>query len=505
MPDLAIRTLGDGQKTIRSSVLDDFAAGLRGETIGDGAPHYEEARRIWNSMIDRRPALIVRCRGAADVTRAVRFARDNDLAVCVRGGGHNIAGNALAEGAMLIDLSPMRSVRVDPWARTARAEPGVLLGDFDRETQAFALATPLGINSTTGIAGLTLGGGYGWLSRRFGLTVDNLLDADVVTADGMLLEASEQQNPDLFWAIRGGGGNFGVVTSFRYDLHALGPAVTAGLIVFPADDLPGQLRRFRDVAREAPDTLSAWVVLRQAPPLPFLPVAVHGQPVMVVAVCYSGPMADGDRLLAPLRSIGRPHADVVGPTPYVAFQSAFDPLLASGARNYWKTHNFAELDDPLLDAVVEQFARLPGPQSEIFLAQLGGAVSSRPDYATAYTGRDARFVMNAHARWDDAASDDEFVGWARATWSATAPYASTGAYVNFLTRDEQDRVQSAYGPNFERLAAVKARYDPDNFFRVNQNIAPAVPVRAARPETPRRAPSSSPPSSRQEPPAPPPA
>lgn len=479
MSELTIRTLDGGQATLRSNDIDGLAAGLRGELVALDAPHYEDVRHIWNAMIDRRPALMVRCRGAADVTRAVRFASEHRLLVSVRGGGHNIAGNALVDGGLLIDLSPMRSVRVDPRAHTARAEPGVLLGEFDRETQAFALATPLGINSTTGIAGLTLGGGYGWLSRRFGLTVDNLLEADVVTADGTLLEASEQQNTDLFWAIRGGGGNFGIVTSFEYNLHEVGPEVMAGLIVHPADDAAGLLRRYRDVTRTAPETVTAWVVLRKAPPLPFLPASVHGQEVVVIAVCYSGPMADGERVLRPLRSIGKPHADVVGPAPYVGFQSAFDPLLTPGSRNYWKTNNFTALGDELIDVVVEQFRRLPGPQSEIFLAHLGGAVSNRPDDSTAYTGRSAQFVMNAHARWDDAADDGSFTGWARATFAATAPYAAAGAYVNFLTQDEQDRVQSAYGPNFERLAAVKARYDPDNMFRVNQNIAPAVAAHAA--------------------------
>jgi FAD/FMN-containing dehydrogenase len=480
MPELTIRTLDGGQTSLRAEELDVLAAALRGDIVPDGAPGYDDARHIWNAMIDRRPALVVRCRGAADVMKAVRFARDHALLVSVRGGGHNIGGNALADGAMLIDLSPMRSVRVDPRAHTARSEPGVVLGEFDRETQAFALATPLGINSTTGIAGLTLGGGYGWLSRRFGLTVDNLLEADVVTADGTLVEASEQQNGDLFWAIRGGGGNFGIVTSFEYNLHAVGPEVMAGLIVHPGADVAGLLRGYRDVMAGAPEELSAWVVLRRAPPLPFLPADVHGQEVLVIAVCYSGPMADGERVLRPLRAIGTPHADVVGPMPYVGFQAMFDPLLAPGARNYWKTHNFATLNDALVDAIVGQFRQLPGPQCEIFLANLGGAVGSRPDESTAYVGRSAQYVMNVHARWDDATADDGFIGWARATYAATAPWAAAGAYVNFMTRDEQDRVQSAYGQNYERLSAIKARYDPDNFFRVNQNITPAGSVSGAR-------------------------
>jgi FAD/FMN-containing dehydrogenase len=472
MPGLTIRTRSGADASLTDEQLSRFAAPLRGDLVREDAPHYEDTRRIWNGMVERRPALIVRCRSAADVLRAVRFAAERELLVAVRGGGHNIAGNALVDGGLLIDLSPMRSVRVDPAARTARAEPGVLLADYDRDTQAFGLATPLGINSTTGIAGLTLGGGYGWLSRLHGLSVDNLRSADVVTADGELVKATDEENSDLFWALRGGGGNFGVVTSFEYALHPVGPEVIAGLIVHPFDDAAGLLRRYRDVVTAAPDALTAWVVMRKAPPLPFLAQSVHGKEVVVIAVCYTGDPAGAEKALRPLREIGTPHADVVGPTPYVGFQAAFDPLLAPGARNYWKTHNFLTLDDGLIDAVVNQVGRLPGPMSEIFLAHLGGAVSRRPEDATAYAGRGAQFVMNVHARWDDRGVDADFIGWAREVYAATAPFASAGAYVNFLTQDEQDRVRVAYGSNYGRLAAVKAKYDPHNLFRVNQNILP---------------------------------
>jgi FAD/FMN-containing dehydrogenase len=482
MPDLTIRTREGKEKSLTSSALDSFAATLRGDLVPRDAPHYEDVRRIWNATVERRPALIARCRSASDVLRAVRFAREHDLLIGVRGGGHNIAGNALVEGGLLIDLSPMRGSRVDPEHRTARAEPGLTLGEFDRDTQTFGLATPLGINSTTGIAGLTLGGGYGWLSRTHGLTVDNLLTADVVTADGALVTASTQENSDLFWAIRGGGGNFGIVTSFQYALHPVGPEVLAGLIVHPFDDAAGLLRRYRDVVLAAPEALTAWVVLRKAPPLPFLPPSVHGREVVVIAVCYAGNIADGERALRPLREIGTPHADVIAPTQYAGFQTAFDPLLVPGARNYWKTHNFATLHDGLIDTVVEQVRHLPGPQSEIFLAHLGGAVSRRADDATAYAGRGAQFVMNVHARWDDRAADDTFVTWARSVFAATAPYAAAGsAYVNFMTQDEQSRVRDAYGANYDRLAAIKRKYDPSNVFRVNQNIEPAVAATAPRP------------------------
>jgi FAD/FMN-containing dehydrogenase len=333
--------------------------------------------------------------------------------------------------------------------------------------------------------------------------VDNLRAADVVTADGVLRNASDEENSDLFWAIRGGGGNFGVVTSFDFALHPVGPEIVAGLIVHPFDHARTLLGRYRDAMAAAPDDLAAWVVLRKAPPLPFLPAEVHGREVVVLAVCYSGDSAGADAALRPLRTIGTPHADVVGPAPYAAFQRAFDPLLAPGARNYWKTHNFTSLDDDIIDLVVDRAGRLPGPQSEIFLAHLGGAVSRRPDDATAYAGRAAQFVMNVHARWEDAGADETFVSWAREVYAATARFATAGAYVNFLTGDEQDRVRSAYGANYDRLAAVKSKYDPDNFFRVNQNIVPAAT--SVGPESPLRPVPSSTPRPRADVEAPPPA
>jgi FAD/FMN-containing dehydrogenase len=375
---------------------------------------------------------------------------------------------------LVIDLSPMKGVTIDPEQRTARVEPGVTLGEFDRAAQAFGLATPTGINSTTGIAGLTLGGGFGWLTRKYGLTVDNLLSADVVTADGLTMTASDHENPDLFWAVRGGGGNFGVVTAFEFRLHPVGPEVLSGLIVHPFASAGEILRRYRDAANAAPDELTAWVVLRSAPPLPFLDPSVHGTKVVVIAALYAGDMRDGERAFAPLRAIGRPHADVISPHQYSAFQSAFDPLLAPGARNYWKSHNFAALDDGLIDAMVASAHRLPGPGCEIFLTQMGGAPKRVPLSATAYAQRDIDFSMNVHARWTDPAQDAECMAWARETFAATAPFATGGVYVNFMTGDESERVRSAYGPNYDRIRAIKRKYDPTNVFRVNQNVRPAV-------------------------------
>jgi FAD/FMN-containing dehydrogenase len=406
--------------------------------------------------------------------RAVEFARDHQLLLAVRGGGHNIAGNAVCDGGVMLDLSKMRGIRVDPHRRTAIVEPGCTLGDLDHDTQVFGLATPVGINSTTGVAGLTLGGGFGWLTRKHGLTIDNLLSADVVTANGALVRASAAENTDLFWAIRGGGGNFGVVTAFEFRLHPVGPQVLSGLIVHPFSDAKGVLQHYREFAVQAPDDVVPWVVIRKAPPLPFLPVAVHGTEVVILAVFYAGDMAAGERALEPLRRYGKPIADVVGPHPYAGWQQAFDPLLVPGARNYWKSHNFTKIDDGLIDTLISYAGKLPSPHTEIFIGQLGGAAKRVPVGATAYGMRDAEFVLNVHGRWDTAAEDEGGIRWARALTADTARFATGSVYINFVTADESERVQAAYGPNYERLVAVKNKYDPQNLFRMNHNIQPAA-------------------------------
>ena len=449
-------------------------AQLQGSLHFPGDPEYEKARTIWNAMIDRHPAAVFRAAGADDVIRAVNVARERGLLLSVRGGGHHIAGNAVGEGGLMLDLTPMKSVRLDVKSRLARVEPGVTLGELDKATQAFGLATPLGINSTTGVAGLTLGGGFGWLSRKLGLTVDNLLSADVVLAKGELVHASASEHEDLFWAIRGGGGNFGVVTSFEYQLHPVGPEVLAGLIVHPYANAREVLRSYRSAVASAPDDLACWVVLRKAPPLPFLPSDVHGKEVLVLAVCYVGRPAGGQAALAPIRAIGTPIAEAIGPTPYVGWQQAFDPLLAPGQRNYWKSHDFVDLGDEALELMREYLGRLPTPECEIFIGQLGGAVNRVPADATAYPHRDVRFVVNVHTRWSDRSQDAACIAWARELFDRMAPHATGGVYVNFMPEDEAQRVQrGAYGPNYDRLARLKARYDPENLFRMNHNIAPA--------------------------------
>ena len=479
MTDLNLTTLAAGKTVISAEAIEVFPAGLRGSMLREDDAAYEEARAIWNAMIERKPGLIVRCAGASDVINAVRFARDNRLLVAVRGGGHNIAGSALCDGGLMIDLSPMKSVRVDPFAQRAWVEPGATLADVDKETQAFGLAVPTGINSTTGIAGLTLGGGFGWLTRKFGLTLDSLLSADVVTAAGELVRASATENPDLFWALRGGGGNFGIVTAFEFQLHKVGPEVLSGLVVHPFADAREVLREYRDALAASPEEFTTWVVMRKAPPLPFLPAEWHGKEVVVLAMCYCGPIEKGEEAAARMRAIGKPIADVVSPHSFVAWQQAFDPLLAPGARNYWKSHDFAEVSDAAIDLLIGAVRELPGPECEIFIGYVGGEASRVPAEATAFPQRLPHFVMNVHARWRDPAMDKTCIDWARRLYEDAKPLAIGTAYINFMPEDEVDRVEAAYGSNYRRLAEIKQRYDPLNMFRMNQNVQPKKGLRAA--------------------------
>lgn len=460
--------------SVSSSAADELKAAIRGELLLPGDAGFDAARSIWNAMIDRHPAMILRCAGVADVRRGVTFARDHGLPLAVHSGGHNIAGTALCDDGLVIDLSPMKSVQIDPVAKRAYVEPGATLRDFDHEAQAFGLATPLGINSTTGVAGLTLGGGFGWLSRRYGMTVDNLISADVVTADGELRHASADSNEDLFWAIRGGGGNFGVVTRFEFALHPVGPVVYGGLVVLPLDQAKSALQQYRAAAEQMPDELSVWAVLRLAPPLPFLPPEVHGKPVIVFAMCYTGPVENGPSVVENVRGFGTPVGEHLGPMPYAMWQQAFDPLLTPGARNYWKSHNLDGIPDGLVDALLEAIGTLPSPQCEIFFGQIGAQTSRVPVEATAYSSRDTQYAMNVHGRWDNASDDERCIGWARAFFDSAAPFALGSVYVNFMTQEEGGRVADAYGPNYERLVAVKHRYDPQNLFRHNQNIRPSA-------------------------------
>ena len=457
---------------LQATKIEELKRRFRGKILLPGDDAYESARKIWNAMIDKHPALIARCATTSDVVRAVNFARDNGLILAVRGGGHNIAGNAVCDDGIVIDLSQMKAANVNPNARRVTIEGGATLADLDAATQAHGLATPVGINSTTGVAGLTLGAGFGWLSRKYGMTIDNLESAEVVTAAGEVVRASTTEHPDLFWALRGGSGNFGVVTRFEFRLHPVGPDVLSGLIVYPIAEAKRVLQQYREFIAKAPEDLSVWPVLRQAPPLPFLPAAVHGKEVIVLALLYAGDPKQGEPLIEPLRKFGTPAGEHVGVQPYTAWQKAFDPLLTFGARNYWKSHNFSTLKDGLFDVVIEYVEKLPSPQSEIFFGALGGATTRPAPESAAYAHRDAMFVMNFHGRWEDPADDERCIRWARDFFKASAPFASGGVYVNFLTADEGVRVRTAYGPNYDRLAQVKRKYDPDNLFRMNQNIKP---------------------------------
>jgi FAD/FMN-containing dehydrogenase len=465
---------GGGTREVPESTLEAFVEGLAGRAVKRDDPDYDVVRSIWNGMIDMRPSLIVRCAGPADVVRCVNLARDEGLLLSVRGGGHNIAGSSLCEDGLTIDLSTLRAVDVNPDASAVRVEPGATLGDLDAATAEHGLAVPVGINSTTGVAGLTLGGGFGWLTRRLGLTVDNLVSADVVTADGRIVTCDSKQHPDLFWALRGGGGNFGVVTSFSFRAHEVGPELLCGLVVHPFEEARKVVKFYREFSGAEPESLSTWMVLRHAPPLPFLPEEIHGRMVVVLAFVYSGDPGDGERAVRELREWGAPAGEHVGAIPFAAFQQAFDPLLTPGARNYWKSHNFAGLTDAALDQVLDYAGRLPSAESEIFLAHLGGA-GSRPDVdATAYPHRDAEYVMNVHTRWQDPAADAACIAWAREFWDATAAEAEAGVYGNFVSdAKDEAQVRASYGGNYERLAEIKRRYDPGNLFRTNLNVRPA--------------------------------
>lgn len=461
------------QTRIEPSAMEEFAKNFRGELLKPGDAGYDQARSIWNAMINRNPALIARCRGVADIRAAVNFAREKSLLVAVKGGGHNIAGNAVCDGGLMIDLSLMRSVRIEPDTRIAHVEPGATLGDFDHEAQAFGLTTPLGINSTTGVSGLTLGGGFGWLTRKYGMNVDNLVSVDVVTADGKFVHASEKNHPDLFWAIRGGSGNFGIVTRWEFKLYPLGPEVYVGLVVYSLDDAKPVMAKYRQFVSKADDNTSVWFVMRQAPPLPFLDQKYYGSDILVFACFHPGSQSDAQKAFEPVRQFAKPLGEHFGLQPYCTWQTLLDPMLTPGARNYWKSHNFAEISDGLAEVLVKYAKMIPHPETEIACACLGGAASRISPSATAYPHRNAVHVMNVHGRWREASDDEKSISWARNLFKETAQFSSGGVYVNFLTQEETgDRVKTAFGSNYERLLKTKKKYDPQNLFCMNQNISP---------------------------------
>ena len=449
-----------GTPVLSDTAIQELRASLRGSVIVPSDAGYDEARRVWNAMIDKRPAAIANCTGAADVIAAVNFARTHDLPLALRSGAHNVAGFATCDDGLVIDMSPMKGIRVDPAARTVRAEPGLRWGEFDRETQAFGLATTGGSVSDTGIGGLTLGGGMGWLAGKYGLTVDNLLSADVVTAAGELVKASADQNPDLFWAIRGGSGNFGVITSFEYQLHPVGPIIMGGAVFHAMANAAEVLRFYREFTRSAPDELTVWTGFMTLP---------GGPQVVVVAAAYSGSVEDGERAIRPLKEFGTPIQDMLGPLPYVAQQSMLDAAIPPHLHNYWKADFLADLSDAAIDTIVEHASRVPSPRSLVLLFPVNGVARRVPVEATAFPHRVAGCQLGIYAIWEQPAEADENIAWTRQFWSAVQPFASGRVYVNELSADEgEDRVRLAFGPNYTRLAHIKAKYDPDNLFRLER-------------------------------------
>jgi FAD/FMN-containing dehydrogenase len=461
------------QDVIDAAAITALRSRLRGQLIRPGDPGYDDARSLWNAMIDRRPSLVIRCLGVGDVVAAVEFVREHGLDLTIKGGGHNISGLAVADGAVMLDMSLMRGVRVDPAARLAWAQAGCLLGDVDRETQLHGLAAPLGFVSTTGIAGLTLGGGFGYLTRRFGWTCDSVVAFDVVTADARVVRATETDYPDLFWALRGGGGNFGVVTGFTYRLAPIGPEIVGGAIAWRAEEAPRILEAFRALDEDAPPELSVAAGMRKAPPVPWLPEAVHGQDIVAMFICYTGPVAEGERLLAPLKRLGRPVGDVLQRRSYLTQQCLLDATQPKGRRYYWKSEFLPGHDDDFLHAARRHAERLVSPYSLVIFFPLQGAIERLPSDHSPFGNRDARSVVNIAASWERPTDDAANIAWARAAWDDLRRFSTGGTYVNFLTEEEgSDRIHAAYGPHYERLAAVKAEWDPTNLFHHNKNIPP---------------------------------
>lgn len=461
--------------TLDAGAVQEFAEGVHGAVLRPADPGYDDARAIWNGLIDRRPALVVRCSGAADVVDAVNFARDRNLLLSIKGGGHNVAGNAVNDDGLVIDLSQMRGVHVDPSTGTVRAQGGATWGDCDRETQLFGLAVPGGVVSTTGIAGLTLHGGVGHLRRKHGLSIDNLLSVDIVTADGEIRRASAADNEDLFWAVRGAGSNFGVVTSFEFQAHPVGPMVMVGAVFYPLEDVTGVLPAWRDHMASAPEELSSLAICWSIPPHDPFPPEHHGRAVLVVAAAYAGSVEDGEPVVQPLRELAEPLVDLSGPWPWLGLQSGFDAFFPKGGLYYWKSRALGELSPAAIDEIADFAARRPTPLTDIVIWHHGGAMSRVGETETAYAGRDAPFLVTGEVSWADPSQSDEAIAWGREFWGAMERHSTGGMYLNFpgLGEEKEALVRAGYGVNYDRLAALKATYDPANLFRMNLNITPA--------------------------------
>jgi len=474
--EIEISTNGGAKVALEDSVIEELSGRLRGELLRPGDAGYDEARRVWNGMIERRPALIARAASVADVINSVNFARENDLLLAVRGGGHNVAGTGTVDGGLLIDLSPMKGIKVDPERRTVHAEPGVTIGELDKKTQAFGLLTPMGVVSETGIAGLTLGGGLGWLRRKYGLSSDNLLSVDVVTADGRFLTASEEENAELFWGIRGGGGNFGIVTCFEYRLHPVGPQVMFTFIFYPGDRAKEVLRSLNDYMEQAPDEVSPLAFLGRVPRVEDFPARWHGEPFLAVAAMYAGEVEEGERVLKPLRELGEPIVDFSAPMPYVEAQKILDEDYPDGGRYYWKSANVSGLDDEVMDRLISHADAAPSDHSTIDIWYQGGAMGRVGAEESAFGDRSAPILLGIEANWEEPQHDATNVAWARECVSDMQRFSGGGMYLNFpgFLEEGQKLMRDSYGENYERLVALKNRYDPANLFRLNQNIKPTA-------------------------------
>jgi FAD/FMN-containing dehydrogenase len=471
-----IEALPTTMVTLEEDLITELEGRFQGPIVRPQDDDYDEVRSIWNGMIDKYPALIARATGAADVMTAVNFARENDLLLSVRGGGHNVAGNAVAEGGLMLDLSLMKSIHVDAENRTARAQPGVIWGELDRETQVFGLATPGGIVSDTGIAGLTLGGGFGWLTRKHGFAADNVISLDVVTADGKQVKASSSENSDLFWGMRGGSSNLGIATSIEYRLHPIGTQVLGGPIIYPLEAAVDALRFWRDFAQTAPEELGSVPVFRTAPPAPSIPEELHGKPVLVIILFYFGDLEEGARIMQPMREFGAPIFDGITEKPYTAHQKALDPGQPKGHRYYWKSEYLHDVSNDAIETLVAYAANMVSPSSRLAMMHLSGAISRLDEMAMAVSHRDSNYVVGINTGWANEEDDEREIQWTRDLWTALRPFSSGGVYVNFLSEDAgQDRIRAAYGEEkYERLVELKNQYDPNNLFRVNQNVKPTV-------------------------------
>lgn len=458
---------------LEETTVESFREQVHGEVLQPGDEGYDDARTVWNAMIDKEPAVIACCRGTADVIAAVNFARDLNLPLAVKGGGHNVAGKALCDDGLVIDLSPMNSVRVDPEAQTARVGGGATWGDFDHEAQAFGLATTGGLMSETGVGGLTLGGGLGYLARKHGLAHDNLRSMDVVTAEGELVHASEEKNPDLFWGMRGGGGNFGIATSFEFDLHEVGPEILNVRLIYPYEAIPDVFQFYGEFMDEAPNSLQCYGGILEGSPEYGLPEPLHGKTLLAFRGLYAGDISEGKDAFQPLRDYGEPIADMTQPLPYTEHQQQADDLYCAGHRNYWKSNFYTEITDGFIETVMEHVSSMPSPYSSVFFEWMEGAIAETEPDATAFPHRDKSFAFTVAPKWTDPERDDELIAWAREFHTDLEPYAADGVYMNYMDDDEDDRVETAYGDRYERLRNLKQTWDPENLFRTNQNIEPA--------------------------------